>query len=171
LNIALYPAVLTFATIHGGVRNNIIPDEVEMTGTIRTFSPEIQDDLHARLTRMVHSTAEAWGTRADIEIVKPNPVTVNDPALTAKMLPTLQRIVGAGNVIEIPLVTGAEDFSHFARAYPGFYVFVGVTPRDRDPSTAPVNHSPLFFVDEKSLPVGVRTLAGLAADYLTGTTH
>ena len=168
-DITRYPAVLTFATIHGGVRNNIIPNEVELTGTIRTFTPEIQDDLHARLVRMVHSTAGSWGATADIEMVKPNPVTVNDPALTTKMLPTLQRVAGAGNVVEIPLVTGAEDFSHFARAYPGLYVFVGVTPRDQDPNTVPVNHSPLFFVDEASLPIGVRTLASLAADYLTGS--
>jgi amidohydrolase len=94
-------------------------------------------------------------------------VTVNDPALTAKMLPTLKRVVGAENVVEIPLVTGAEDFSHFARKIPGLYVFVGVTPKDQDASTAPVNHSPLFFVDEGSLPIGVRTLASLATDFLT----
>jgi len=116
---------------------------------------------------MAKSTAETWGGSADVEIVEPNPVTVNDPALTAKMLPTLQRVAGRDKVTEIPFVTGAEDFSHFALAYPSLYVFVGVTPLDQDPTTAPTNHSPLFFVDEASLPLGVRTLASLAADFLT----
>ena len=168
-DITRYPAVLTFATIHGGVRNNIIPDEVELTGTIRTFDPAVQDDIHARLTRTAKSIAETWGGSADVEIVKPNPVTTNDPALTTKMLPTLAQVVGRDNVVEIPLVTGAEDFSHFARKIPALYVFVGVTPADQDPTAAPTNHSPLFFVDEASLPIGVRTLASLAADFLSAT--
>jgi amidohydrolase len=170
-DITKYPAVLTFATIHGGVRNNIIPDEVELTGTIRTFETATQDHIHSQLTKTAKSIAETWGATADVEIVKPNPVTVNDPALTAKMLPTLQRVVGRDNVVEIPLVTGAEDFSHFARKIPALYVFVGVTPEREDPAAAPVNHSPHFFVDEASLPIGVRTLSSLAADFLAGGAH
>jgi len=119
------------------------------------------------LTRMAKTTAETWGGSADVEIVEPNPVTVNDPALTARMLPALQRVAGKDKVIEIPFVTGAEDFSHFALVVPSLYVFVGVTPSGQDPNTAATNHSPLFFVDEASLPIGVRTLASLASDYLT----
>jgi amidohydrolase len=165
-DITKSPAIVTFATIHGGVRSNIIPDDVELTGTIRTFEPSTQRDIHARLTKMAKSIAESWGATADVEISDPNPVTVNDPKLTAQMLPTVQRVVGAANVIEIPLVTGAEDFSYFAREVPGFYVFVGVTPKGQDPTTAATNHSPHFFVDEGSLTIGVRTLASLAVDFL-----
>ena len=165
-DITKSPAVLTFATIHGGVRHNIIPDEVEITGTIRTFDPAVRDDIFARVKRTTSGIAESWGGKADVEFTEPNPVTVNDPALMARMLPTLHRVVGAANVREIPLVTGAEDFSYFAREIPAVYVFVGVTPADQDPSAAPTNHSPLFFVDEGSLSIGVRTLASLAVDFL-----
>ena len=94
-------------------------------------------------------------------------MTVNDPALTERMLPTLERIGGADKVAVVPLTTTSEDFSYFQLKVPGFFFNLGVTPRDQDWTKVPTNHSPRFFADESALPVGVRAMAGLAVDYLT----
>jgi metal-dependent amidase/aminoacylase/carboxypeptidase family protein len=102
----------------------------------------------------------------DVQIHRGYPVTANDPALTAKMLPTLER-AAPGKVKESELITGAEDFTYFQRQAPGLFFFLGITPPEQA-GKAPANHSPLFFVDEKALPVGVRALTYLALDYLSG---
>jgi amidohydrolase len=166
LDITKAPSIITIGSIHGGVRNNIIPDEVQMEGTIRAFSPEMQDEMHRRITLTAESIAQSAGAIAKVEITRQYPILFNNPALTDKMLPTLKRVAGAENVSIQPPVTGAEDFSFFAQKAPGLYVFLGSTKKGVDPATAPVNHSPLFEVDEGVLPLGVRTLANLAVDYL-----
>jgi amidohydrolase len=162
------PAIITIGSIHGGVRNNIIPDEVQMEGTIRAFSPEMRDDMHRRIRLTAESIAQSAGATATVEIVTGTPVTVNDPGLTEKMLPTLRRVAGAQNVSIQPPVTASEDFSFFAQKAPGLFVFLGSNKPGVDPRSAPVNHSPLYDVDELVLPLGVRTLAHLAVDYLAG---
>lgn len=162
------PAVFTVGMIKGGVRNNIIPDSVEMIGTLRTFNEEQKAKIVASATRLFEKTAEASGATAQFAMeTYHNPVTVNDPKLTDRMVPSLRRVAGEKNVKVVPLVTGSEDFAYFANTVPSFFFFVGVTPPDQDPVTAPVNHSPLFYIDEKAIPVATRALTAVAVDYLT----
>jgi amidohydrolase len=167
LDITKAPTIITIGSIRGGVRNNIIPDEVQMEGTIRAFSPETQDEMHRRIRLTAESIAQSAGATAKVEIVRQNPVTFNNPALTDKMLPTLKRVAGTENVSVQPPVTAAEDFSFFAQKTPGLFVFLGSNKKSVDPATAAINHSPLYEVDEGVLPLGVRTLAHLAVAYLS----
>jgi metal-dependent amidase/aminoacylase/carboxypeptidase family protein len=166
LNITQEPAVVTVGMIRGGVRENIIPDKVEMRGTIRSFNEDMRDDIHERMTTMAESIAKGSRAQCCVRIQKNYPVTINDPALTAAMRPTLQRVVGDPRVIEVPKVTGAEDFSYFQRIVPGLFFFVGVTPPEQDPTKAYANHSPRFYADEAGLLPGLRALAQVACDFL-----
>jgi len=166
VNIAEAPAVLTVATFHGGVRFNIVPDEAELGGTIRAFGEDTRKDIRRRLEVISKNIAEAAGGSVEISYSLGYPVTVNDPKLTERMVPTLARVAGAANVRVAPLTGTAEDFSYFGQKVPAMYFFLGVTPRDQDWTKAPQNHSPLFFADESALPVGVRALTNLAVDYL-----
>ncbi|MBD3825900.1 MULTISPECIES: M20 family metallopeptidase [Stenotrophomonas] len=169
-NLSKQPAVLTFGAIKGGIRYNIIPDEVEMVGTIRTFDEGMRQQIFADLRNVAEHTAAAHGAKAQTEIYESegNPATVNDPALTARMLPSLQAVVGEANVYEPPLQMGAEDFSLYAKEVPGLFFFVGATGEGIDPATAPANHSPKFLLDEKALDVGLRALLQVSLDYLNG---
>jgi len=157
-------AVVSIGKIEGGVRNNIIPETVEMVGTIRTLDPVMRDRVHAEIRRTATNIAESMGATAEVEIDRGYPVTKNDPALTRRMAPTLQRVADTTAVVDP--ITGAEDFSYFAREVPGLYVFVGGMPRGTDPADAPPHHTPTFYVDEAGMPYGVRALAHLTADYL-----
>ena len=165
IDLTQEPAVVTIGMIRGGVRENIIPDSVEMRGTIRTFNEEMRDDIHERVTTLAEAVSRGSRAGCKVCIDKNYPVTVNDPALTAAMLPTLQRVAGAGLNL-VPKVTGSEDFSFFQRVVPGLFIFLGVTPPGVDPKKAAPNHSPRFYVDETGLLLGVRALAHLACDYL-----
>ncbi|MCW4456043.1 amidohydrolase [Flavobacterium sp. MXW15] len=167
-NLSQQPAVLTFGAIKGGIRYNIIPDEVEMVGTIRTFDEGMRQQIFADLRNVAEHTAAAHGASAKTEIheAEGNPATVNDPALTARMLPSLQAVVGADNVYEPPLQMGAEDFSLYAQQVPAMFFFVGATGAGIDPATAPANHSPKFLLDESALDVGLRALLQVTLDYL-----
>ena len=165
-DIAREPAVVTIGMIRGGVRENIIPDSVEMRGTIRAFDEEMRDEIHERVTTLAQAVARGSRAGCTVCIAKNYPVTVNDPALTAAMVPTLARVAGAGRLELVPKVTGAEDFSFFQRLIPGLFFFVGVTPPELEPKDAYSNHSPRFFADERALVLGVRSLAHLACDWL-----
>jgi len=170
VDITANPAVVTVGAIKGGIRFNIVPDEVEMLGTIRTFDPQQRTNILANIERMVTNIAEASGATATFEIQPgSNPVVRNDPALTERVLPSLRRAAGTANVRPVPLVTGAEDFAFFAEKVPSFFFFVGVTPRDQNPLSAASNHSPLFYVDEASIPIASRAFGQLALDYLTSS--
>ncbi len=166
VNIAKEPAVVTIGGIDGGIRFNIIPDKVTMVGTIRTFDEALRDDIHARVKRTAENIAEASGATAEVTIEKPYAVTINDPALTSRMLPTLQRVAGADNVQLRDRLMGAEDFSFFAQRAPGLFVFLGGTPAGQDPAKAAYNHSPRFAIDESALKLGVRTMLHLTTDYM-----
>lgn len=166
VDITKLPAIVTVGQFQAGVRNNIIPDSARLVGTIRTFDDGMQADIHAKVKRIAEGIASAAGTTAEVIINKGYPVTSNEPALTARMLPTLERIA-PGHVKQSDLITGAEDFTYFQRQAPGVFVFLGITPAAQV-GKAPQNHSPLFVVDEKALPTGVRALAHLALDYLRG---
>ena len=167
VDITKLPAIVTVGQFQAGVRNNIIPDSARLVGTIRTFDDGMQADIHAKVKRIAEGIASAAGTTAEVIINKGYPVTSNEPALTARMLPTLERIA-PGHVKQSDLITGAEDFTYFQRQAPGVFVFLGITPAAQV-GKAPQNHSPLFVVDEKALPTGVRALAHLAVDYLRMT--
>jgi amidohydrolase len=168
VDITANPAVVTVGAIKGGIRHNIVPDEVELIGTLRTFDPQQREAILKSIERLVTQTASASGATGTFEVDPgSNPVVYNDPELTRRVLPSLQRVAGEANVRPVPLVTGAEDFAFFAQQVPSFFFFVGVTPRDQNPLLAASNHSPLFYVDEKALPTGARALATVALDYLT----
>ena len=156
------PSVVSIAAVHGGMRYNVIPDEIELLGTVRALDPELQRELHARIERTATKLAEASGATATVEVTERNPITANDAKLVERMRPTLART--AKLVPALPR-TGAEDFAWFAQRTPGMYFWLGV----RDPGTpvaeAAPNHSPRFLVDDGALAVGVRTLAQLVVDY------
>jgi amidohydrolase len=164
LDSTLTPSIITVGKIQGGVRSNIIPDEVEMLGTIRTFDNAVREDIHTRMARTASLIAESAGASAEMEITYAIPVTANDPGLTAMMVPTLERLVGKEKLFVAPRMTTAEDFSYYQLQVPGLFIFLGVA--DPDDLTPAANHSPLFFADERALPVGVRALTHLALDYL-----
>jgi len=165
VDITHLPAIVSVGQFISGVRNNIIPDTARLVGTIRTFDDDVQNDIHVRVRRIAEGIASGAGATVDVKIYRGYPVTANDAKLTAKMLPTLER-VAPGKVKQSELITGAEDFTYFQRQAPGLFVFLGITP-PAQVGKAPANHSPLFFVDEKALPTGVRALANLAVDYLS----
>ena len=168
INVTQVPAIITVGRIVGGNRGNIIPDSVMMEGTVRSFDEGMRADIKERIRRTVSSIAQSAGATATVDFgIGNNPVTFNDPALTARMLPTLQRVAGAASVSVGELSTPAEDFALYQQKIPGLFVFLGVVPKGQDPATAPRNHSPSFFVDEGVLPLGVRTLANLAVDWLS----
>jgi len=160
------PAVLSISTIHGGVRNNILPDDVVMEGTLRSHDEGVRADMKRRIEKTAATIADAAGATATFETGEGVPVTYNDPALTQWGTKSLGNGVGAERVSESRPVMGAEDFSLLAKVVPGMFFFLGVTPPDEDPRTAPANHSPLFHIHEPALKYGVRALAYLAIDYL-----
>ena len=166
VDVTLEPSVLTIGAIHGGVRFNIIPDSVEMVGTIRTFDEAMREDIHQRLTRTAELIAQSSQASAQVLIEKLYPVTINDEKLTTAMLPTLRKVAGEENVLLRPKKTAAEDCSFYQQKIPGLFFFLGITPKGVDVNTAPPNHSPLFHIDESGLVLGVRALAHLAVDYM-----
>ena len=164
VDITAVPAVVTIGSIHGGIRNNIIPEEVVMEGTIRTFEEDIRQQIHKSIQDKVEMIAAASGAKAKLEIFSNiAKVTYNEPSLTEQMLPSLRRVYGDENVMVRPFVTGAEDFPFFTDHAPGLYFFNGVA---EDPSIAYSNHSPYFFADERNLKYGMKSLAQLTLDYL-----
>ena len=168
LELTKNAAVVTVGAIHGGVRSNIIPESVEMLGTIRTFDPAMRDKLHERFHEIVNHTAASNGASAKVELPYSvyYPVTYNDPELTQQMLPTLKLTAGDDNVELIDAITGAEDFSYFAREVPGLYVFIGGKPLDVPEDVSVSHHTPDFYVDESGMKLGVKTYLNLALDYM-----
>jgi len=169
-DISRYPAVLSVGAIKGGIRSNIIPDEVELIGTLRTFDPAVHQQIIERMTRTAVNIAHSAGATATVEIGdQSNPVLVNDEALTARMRPSLERVAGAGRVVQIPFLTSTEDFAFYAQRVPSLFFQLGVTPAGSDPAKVAGVHSPLFKLDEAALPIGLRAMLGVAVDYLQGT--
>ena len=160
-------AVVTVGTLKGGVRYNIIPADVELSGTVRALNRKTQEQIWAAIRRTAKGIAESAGATAEVTIEPYVPVTSNDPALTAQMLPTLQAAAGPTHVREIKAVTGAEDFSYYQEKVPGLFLFVGGMTKGVDPATTADHHTAGFRIDEGGLALGMKTLATLAADYLT----
>jgi amidohydrolase len=148
------------------VRHNIIPDEVELLGTIRSLAAEQRPALHEKVRRTAAGIAASAGAEVAVDISAGNPITYNDPALARRMLPTLERVAGAERVVEVPPETVAEDFAWYQQRVPGLFFWLGVRDPDVAAEQAAPNHSPLFTVDERALPLGVRAMAGVAIDFL-----
>ncbi len=159
------PAVVTIGSIHGGNRENIIPEEVVMLGTIRCLNAQIQDKIHEQIKNIVKNVAESQGATAEIEIVKKNPITYNNPALTQKMLPSLEEVVGEDNVRVTVPSTGAEDFAYYQLKIPGFFFFLGGMARDKSAVEVAPHHTPDFYLDESGFIYGVKAFCHLVVNY------
>ncbi len=168
LDPTLAPSIVTVGSFQGGLRYNIIPDEVRLIGTIRALDAGMRKDIHERVRRTATKIAESAGATAEVVLDADGlGVTFNDPALTERMAPTLARIAGKENVTIVNPTVVAEDFSAYQEKIPGMFFFLGCTPKGQSLDDAAPNHSPRFFVDESTMPTGVRALASLAVDYLT----
>lgn len=161
-------AVVSIGSIHGGNRSNIIPNEVEMVGTIRTLNKAAQEHIYESLPRKVKAIAESMGAEAELTLPLDYsyPITYNDPELTQAMLPTMQRTAGAENTLLSKPVTGAEDFSFFQEQVPGLYVWVGGKPLDVSEKDSPAHHTPEFYVDDEGMKLGVKLLTNFTLDYM-----
>jgi amidohydrolase len=159
-------AVVTVGTFHAGVRRNIIPDEANLQGTIRTFGPEMQKKVHEKIKLTATKIAEASGATADVSIDIMFPATINDAPLTKMMIPSLEKTVGKDKVNEISAVTMAEDFSFYQQKVPGFFLFLGAYPAELKPERKPTHHTADFMIDENSFATGVKALLNLTVDYL-----
>jgi amidohydrolase len=167
IDLTQAPAVVTAGMIRGGVRFNIVPEEVVVEGTVRTFDPAMQNEIHERMRRTAAGIAASAGATAELTIDRNNPVTFNDPELTARMADSLRRVAAAFEP-NARVTTTAEDFAYYQKKVPGMFFFLGITPRGADPATVHPNHSPRFYADEGALVPGVRAMASLAVDYLAG---
>ena len=168
VNITQNPAVVTIASIHGGNRDNIISENVEMLGTVRTFTDDDEKLIYSRIRQIAEKTAEAAGATADVILPYEHyyPVTFNNEKLTAEMLPTLQKSVGKENVLLVPAITGAEDFSFFQQKVPGIYFFIGGLPKGANSKTSGPHHTPTFLIDDSAFKTGLNTLCNLVFDYM-----
>ncbi len=159
------PVVITIGKINAGVRENIIPEELTMAGTIRTLDSAIQKDVHERIKLTATKIAESVGATAEVSIETKTLVTYNTPELVKKMLPSLEKSAGAGNVLETEWVTGAEDFSFYGAKVPTFFFFVGGMPKGKNPKDTAAHHTPDFFIDDSRLDVGVKAFCNIVFDY------
>jgi amidohydrolase len=168
VDLTMAPAVVTVGTIEGGSRHNIVPDEVRMSGTIRTFDPEMRKEILARVKRTAADIASSAGAAAEVTLDEGYPVTWNDPALTERMTPSLKRVAAATFNPNAQPTTTSEDFSFYGQKVPALYFFLGVAPKGADPAAWAANHSSRFSPDEAALITGVRALSSLAVDFLAG---
>jgi amidohydrolase len=159
-------AVITVGRIQAGIRENIIPEEANFAGTIRTLDPGMQDKIHEKIRLTATKIAESAGATAEVSIERKTPITYNDPALTEKMLPSLKLAAGEDHVKEIHAVTGAEDFAFYQQKIPGLFFFVGAMPADIDPAKAPSHHTPDFMIDERGFLTGLRAMLDVTTGYM-----
>ncbi len=159
-------AVITIGRIQAGIRENIIPEEAFMAGTIRTLDEGMQDKIHERIRLTATKIAESAGATAEVNITKMTPITYNDPALTEKMVGSLQKAAGTDKVVRINAVTGAEDFAFYQKKIPGFFFFIGGLPPGQDPAKAPAHHTPDFMIDERAMLTGLKAMLNVTVDYM-----
>jgi amidohydrolase len=159
-------AVITVGIMKGGIRENIIPEEAFLAGTIRTLDTAMQQVIHDKILLTATKIAESAGATAEVKITRETPVTFNDPALTQKMIPSLQKAAGVSNTVVINAITGAEDFAFYQKKIPGFFFFVGAMPPDQDPNKVPSHHTPDFMVDERAFVMGVKAMLNVTVDYM-----
>ena len=164
VNITENPAIVTVGAIHGGIRQNIISESLDMIGTIRTFGTEQRELVHKRIKEVATNIAESAGAKADVTIETGYPVTYNDPTLTEKMIGSLENLAGKANVQVQPVQTGAEDFSFFQQKVPGFFFFLGGKPKNVKVGFP--HHTPDFYIDESGFTLGIKSLSILTVDYM-----
>jgi amidohydrolase len=160
----LEPLVITVGTIQGGSRFNVIAGEVKMTGTMRTFNDQVRERSIALMRETLQGVTAAYGATYELELGDGNTVTYNEPALVEETLPSIRRVVGAGNALAIKPFMPAEDFSAYQKLVPGFFFFLGVGNRERGITAG--WHTPNYDVDEESLVVGVKVMSNVLLDYL-----
>ena len=160
------PVVITVGKIHGGVRQNIIPEDCQLDGTIRTLDSAMQKEVHQRIRWTAAKIAEASGATAEVSFSGKTLVTYNNPELVKKMIPSLESAAGTGNVKERNWVTGAEDFSYYGTKAPAFFFYLGGMPKGKDPKTAPPHHTADFYVDESGMNTGIKAFCDLVFDYM-----
>jgi amidohydrolase len=165
MDLTRAPVVITVGKIHGGVRNNIIPEDCTMDGTIRTLDSKMQVDIQQRIKNTAEKIAEASNARATVSFEAKTLVTFNDSALVERMIPSLRTAAGTENVRPMDWVTGGEDFSYYGTRAPAFFFYLGGMPRGNDPAKAPPHHTPDFMIDDSRLFVGVKTFCQLVMDY------
>jgi amidohydrolase len=163
----LTPSVVTVGIIKGGNRSNIIPAEVELEGTIRSFEAPVQDTIETRMREIFDGVTRAYRARFTLEFDRTHPVTINDTLLAARLVPTIQRVLGKANVQRRQPSTGAEDFSYFAQEVPGFFFHLGAVPVGRESGG---HHTPTFYADDRAIPIGIRTMTALVLDFLAKPT-
>ena len=168
LELTEQPGIVTVGSIHGGVRSNIIPEQVEMIGTIRALDDEMRALIHRRVHEIAEGVAASMGASAEVDIPWSNsyPITYNDPDLMAEMVPVLQAVAGPDRVEQVKPITGAEDFSYIANEVPAVYISLGGRPPGKSPAEVAAHHTPDFFVDERGFDVGVKALSAMAWQYL-----
>ena len=159
-------AVISVGRINSGIRENIIPEEAVMAGTIRTLDENMQTIIHEKIKLTATKIAESAGAIAEVTIVNKTPVTYNDPALTEKVVASLEKAAGKENVVRINPVTGAEDFAFFQQKVPGFFFFVGAMMPDQDPKKVPAHHTPDFMIDERGMLTGLKAMLNVTLDYM-----
>ncbi len=159
-------AVITVGRLQSGIRENIIPEEAFMAGTIRTLDAGMQDKIHEKIKLTATKIAESAGATAEVTIRRGYPITYNDPPLTEKMSRSLERAAGKEKTVRINASTGAEDFSFFQQKVPGLFFFVGALPAGQDPATAPSHHTPDFMIDEKGFLTGIKAMLNVTVDYM-----
>jgi amidohydrolase len=159
-------AVISVGRINAGIRENIIPEELVMAGTIRTLDNDMRTKIHEKIKLTATKIAESGGATAEVSIVNKTPVTYNDPELTEKMVGSLQKAAGKENVMRINAVTGAEDFAFFQQKVPGFFFFVGAMMANQDPNIVPSHHTPDFMIDELGMRTGLRAMLNVTLDYM-----
>lgn len=160
------PVVISIGKINGGVRSNIIPDECDMYGTIRTLDPLMQNEVHEKIKRIATHIAEASGATAEVTIDTKTLVTYNDPLLVKKMIPSLQAAAGENYVSETGWEAGSEDFSYYGTKAPSFFFFLGGMPKGLDPKKAPPHHTSEFYIDESGFKTGIKAFCNLVVDYM-----
>jgi amidohydrolase len=163
--LPLNAAVVTVGSFHAGNRENIIPEDAVLTGTIRTLDTAMRNTIHQRMHEVVEHIAASAGATAEVKISMEDAMLVNDPALTSEMAPTLMAIAGNAQVSTVPAGMGAEDFAYFAQLVPGFYFSTGALPQGKKASEV-LHHTPDFLVDESSFINGVKALCHLTVNYM-----
>jgi amidohydrolase len=168
-NLPKAPVIITVGKLVGGVRENIIPEEMSMSGTIRTLDSEMQKEVHQKIRLTAAKIAESMGATAEVTIDTKALVTYNTPELVKRMLPSLEKAAGKENLIETPWVTGAEDFSYFGTKAPSFYFWIGGLPKGKTPEQAASHHTPDFYIDDSRLDVGIKAFCNIVFDYEAAT--
>lgn len=168
MDLTREPVVISVGKIEGGVRNNIIPEEVKMIGTIRTLDRAMKKEVFERIERTATSIAEAAGATATVDIEDGTLITYNDPELTRRLMPTVVNTAGEDNVNLIRPITGAEDFSYYAAEVPSLFLFLGGMDPAMNPAEAPGHHTPDFLIDDRGMKLGVQLYVNVAMDYLGG---